>query len=135
MRGYEDLLDDLYKNLPKKVSTGERFEPPRLQSFMQGSQTIVKNFTDAANALRRDPQHMLKFISKELATAGNVEGSRAILQGKFKEEQLNARLTAYIKEYVLCNECKKPDTTLTVFEGAKYKRCEVCGARAPVKSI
>jgi translation initiation factor 2 subunit 2 len=135
MEEYEELLDSLYKKLPKKSRASERFEPPRFSSFMQGNQTMIRNFLEVATALRREPQHLLKFISKELATAGNYDAGRAMLQGKFKEEQLNSRLSAYIKEYVMCNECKKPDTTLTTFEGAKYKRCEVCGARAPVKAI
>lgn len=135
MMKYEDLLDTAYEKLPKKLIKKERFEPPRFQSMVQGNQTFVKNFSEVATALRREPNHILKFIAKELATAGNYDGRRGILNGKFREDQLNLKLDAYISEFVICRECKKPDTELITFESTKYKRCEVCGARSPVEQV
>jgi translation initiation factor 2 subunit 2 len=132
---YEQMLDKLYKNMPQRKATTERFEPPVFLSFYQGNQTFIRNFGEVASKLRRDTQHILKYLSKELATAGSYDGKRVMLQGKFRDEQLNSRLTAYIEEYVLCKECGKPDTELTTYEGIKYKRCEVCGARAPTKAV
>ena len=135
MNKYEELLDVVYEKLPNRVVKRERFEPPKFETMVQGNQTFIKNLSDVASVLRRDPNHLLKFVAKELATAGNFDGKRGILQGKFKEDQLNSRLDVYIIEYVICNECKKPDTDLMVYEGAKYKRCEVCGARSPVEQV
>ena len=135
MMKYEDLLDTAYEKLPKKLIQKERFEPPKFQSLVQGNQTFIKNFSDVAVALRREPNHLLRFIAKELATAGNYDGRRGILNGKFREDQLNLKLDAYISEFVICRECKKPDTELIAFEGIKYKRCEVCGARSPVEQV
>lgn len=132
---YESLLERIYEKLPKKALAKERFEEPRFSSFVQGNQTFIRNFDDVAIALRREPSHVLKYVSKELATAGNLDGKRGILQGKFREEQLNDRLHNYIAEYVICKECKKPDTQLVSLEGVRYIRCEACGARAPVKSV
>lgn len=135
MEKYEQMLEKIYVDLPKKISTHERFEPPVFDSFIQGKQTIIKNFTDVANTLRREPVHVLQYISRELATAGNIAGHRALLQGKFEKGQISSRLTKYIEEYVLCNECKKPDTRVVVFEGVRCKQCEVCGARSPLRPI
>jgi translation initiation factor 2 subunit 2 len=135
MSDYAELLEQAYEKMPKKTASKERFEAPRFVSMLQGSQTFINNFSEVADALRRDPKHLLKYVVKELATAGNCDGKRGILNGKFRDEQLNAKLDAYITEFVICKECKKPDTDLIVFEGIKYKRCEVCGARAPVKQV
>ncbi len=135
METYEEMLAKVYEKLPEKKGEGERFEMPKFRSFIEGKTTVITNFKDVVSTLRRDPQHLLKFLNRELATPAHYDGRRAILQGRFKEEQLNARLTAYVKEYVLCKECRKPDTELIVFEGVKYKRCEACGARAPVKPL
>ena len=132
---YENMLDKLYENLPKKKKGTERFEMPILISFIHGKQTIIKNIHEAASKLRRDPQHLLKYIMKDLGTSGNLEANRSIMQGKFKDSLINSRLKNYIEEYVICKECGKPDTELITFEGMKYKRCEVCSARAPVKAI
>ena len=135
MKKYEELLDNLYDKLPKRVARKERFEPPKFMSMVQGNQTFIRNFGDVADALRREPYHLLRYMAKELATSGNIDGKRGILQGKFRDVQLNSRLDGYLKEFVMCTECKKPDTALITFEGAKYKRCEVCGARSPVEQV
>lgn len=132
---YETMLDELYEKLPEKVLKKERFEPPEFISFIQGSQTVVRNFVDVAETLRRDPRHLFKYITRELATAGVIENKRLVLQGKFREDVLNKKLTDYIKEYVLCRECQRPDTSIVEIEGVKHIRCEACGARAPVRPL
>jgi len=121
--------------MPKNTVSKERFEPPKFSSLVQGNQTFIKNFSEVADILRRDPKHLMKYISKELATSGNYDGKRGILNGKFREDQANSKLEYYIKEFVICKECKKPDTDLISVEGIKYKRCEVCGARSPVEQV
>jgi translation initiation factor 2 subunit 2 len=132
---YEKLLDAAYEKMPKRAAAKERFEPPRFSSIVQGNQTFIKNFSEVAGALRREPVHLLRYVAKQLATSGNFDGKRGILSGKFKDEQLNGKLDFYISEFVMCKECKKPDTGLVTFEGIKYKRCEVCGARSPVEQV
>ena len=135
MDNYEKMLEGAYKEIPDKSHLSERWEAPRIYSNQQGNQTMIRNVNEVTGNLRREPQLLLKFFSKEFATAGNYDGKRIILQGKFTQDQLNARLTNFIKEYVLCSECSKPDTELTIFSGSPYKRCEVCGAKAPVRKI
>lgn len=135
MDNYEKMLDSAYTRIPEKAHTSERWEAPKFYSNQEGNQTMIRNVNEVAGNLRRDSQHLLKFLSKELATAGNYDGKRIILQGKFTQDQLNARLDAYIREYVLCSECGKPDTETMNFGGAPYKRCGVCGAKAPVRKI
>jgi translation initiation factor 2 subunit 2 len=132
---YRKLLDKLYRELPEKAKVRKRFEMPRFDSFVQGNQTIINNFTDVASALRREPKHLMKFLTKESATAGTLQKNRLILQGKFRDRLLNERLEIYVKEYVLCRECKKPDTKLAVVQGVQHLVCEACGARSPVRVL
>ncbi len=134
-KDYEKMLNKIYENMPEKVTHKERFEMPSLISFNQGKQTIIKNLTEAANKLNRKPEHILKYIAKDLGTTGYVDGQRGVLTGNFKPKLIESRFKNYIDEYVICKECGKPDTVLVKFEGVEYKRCEVCGARAPVKHI
>ncbi|MEM3411710.1 MAG: translation initiation factor IF-2 subunit beta [archaeon] len=131
---YEELLKRAYQNM-KVVKTGERFEYPVVIVSSQGNQTIIKNFVEISNILRRDVNHLVKYLAKELASSISISGKSAILVGKFKQELIQAKLNNYILEYVICKECKKPDTTLENFQGVMYKICQACGARSPVKSI
>ncbi|MBI4214710.1 translation initiation factor IF-2 subunit beta [archaeon] len=132
---YTGLLERAKKAVPARASTGERFETQNFDSFIQGNQTIIRNFAEVSQKLRREPKHLVKYIAKELACIADLDGARALLKGKFKPDQLNSRLKNYVSEYVLCDQCGKPDTTFMMVESIRYKRCEVCGARSPIKQI
>jgi translation initiation factor 2 subunit 2 len=132
---YEELLKKAMENMPKKEGTGERFEMPRVDSIVQGTQTIIKNFSAIAGALRREPKHVLKFLTKELAAPGSVDGQRAMLQSKLPQRIIQAKLELYVKEYVICKECTRPDTKLVKDGRISLIKCEACGAKSPVKAI
>jgi translation initiation factor 2 subunit 2 len=133
--GYEELLSKAYDKMPKPLKATDRFEVPTVESNVQGSQTMIRNFSQICETLRREPRHLLKFLAKELATPANFDGSRAILQAKIPQNFIQKKLEIYVKEYVLCKECGQPDTKLTREDRIESLKCEACGARTPVKSI
>jgi len=131
---YDDLLNRAYDALPKDRDSSERFEVPRVKAFIQGSKTIVQNFDVLCQQLRREDKFLMKFFTKELAVPGTLDGKRLVLQGKFPERVLNERLDIFVKMYVICKECGKPDTKIVEQgRGLRMLVCEACGARAPVK--
>jgi len=130
---YDQMLDRLYMQLPQKEKGGERFEIPKLDSYLQGHKTVVKQFTQAMKAVGRDEKHVLKFITKELGTAATVSEGRLVLNGKFFAEQINKMFTNYVKIFVLCPECNRPDTKFSDQHGVKMLKCEACGALSPIR--
>ena len=132
---YEKMLDSVYKELPEKAKEKSRFKMPTFESFIQGKETIIKNYTSVVGALRRKPEHVTKYLSKELATVATPDDARLVLKGRFREEDLNKKLMNYAKTYVLCDECGKPDTEIVVQDKVRFLRCEACGARAPIPVI
>ena len=131
---YEQLLDDLYEKLPKKQEHTERFEIPKLESFVEGNRTIVKNFKVVCDKLRREPELVMKYLVKKLAVPSGIQGERLILQRKLNEEVLNKRLEEFVEHYVMCKECKRPDTHIDdAGRGTKMLVCESCGAKSTVK--
>ena len=132
---YEKLLDRAYAALPKEALTKERFEMPVADSFIQGQKTNVKNFGSILKTIRREPEHMLKYITKEIGTQATTQEDRLVLNGKFTSKQVNDIFTNYIKMYVLCHECLRPDTKIADEHGVKLLKCEACGASSPVKRL
>ena len=132
---YESLLNKAYEKLPKTEEQIDRFQVPLAETMIQGNQTIIKNFSQIAETLRREPSHILKFLAKELATPAGLDGSRAILQAKFSQKIIQQKLEVYVTEYVFCKECKRPDTKLTKEDRITILKCEACGAKSPVKAI
>jgi translation initiation factor 2 subunit 2 len=129
---YTKLLDSAMQEIPKKTSSGERFELPNIQGVRIGSRTIVQNFKEIADRMNRDPHHLLKFLSKELATAATLDGARAIFQGVFKVQSMNRLLNIYAQRFVICPVCKRPDTKIDKQERYTFLVCEACGARSSI---
>ena len=130
---YEKLLDKAYKELPEVKVDNSRFEIPKAQGHIQGSKTIINNFIKIAQILRREPNHLQKYLLRELATPGNMDGPRLILNRKISSVLINKKIEQYSKDFVLCKECGKPDTILKKEDRFTYVRCQACGAKYNVK--
>ncbi|MEM3422491.1 MAG: translation initiation factor IF-2 subunit beta [Candidatus Bilamarchaeaceae archaeon] len=135
MSDYEKLLDNIYSNLPERTKhSGERFEPPKFDYFIEGNKTIIKNFKTVCEKLRRNPKLLLKFLTKELAVPGEIQGERMVLQRKVVGDTLEKKLMEFINKFVMCKECSRPDTNIQeVGRGMLIMICESCGARRTVK--
>jgi translation initiation factor 2 subunit 2 len=132
---YLKSLDRALEKIPKKAVSGERFEEPRPDITVFGTRTVIHNFADLAKRLNRNPHHILKFLSKEMATAGTYDGQRVFFQGKFQEDSIVKLLHIYVARYVLCSICKRPDTKIEKSGRFITLTCEACGAKSPVRPI
>jgi len=132
---YEQLLKRAEEKISKELTTEGRFKIPKPAVLVQGNNTLVTNFSEITGMIRRDPKHLLKFLSKQLAAPGSLEGSRANFLGKFSEEQIENKIKLYAREYVFCPICGKPDTKLVEEEGVIKMKCEACGSKRFVQKV
>jgi len=133
MEDYESMLDRARGALPEKTMAFERFETPAIESMLQGSKTIIRNFDVILQKIRRPPEMLSKYFSRELAIPATIEGNKLVLHGKFYERNLKDKFQAFVDAAVVCKECKRPDTKIIEKDGVKTLICEACGARSPVK--
>jgi len=131
---YEELLKKAKKDLPDTSKETSRFEIPLVRGHIQGNRTIISNFNQIADTLRRDHEHLLKYILKELATPGEIKKKGVIIGRKVSASMINEKIQQYAKEFVICRECKKPDTKLIKEDRVMFIKCLACGARQPVKT-
>ena len=131
---YEKLLESARKKLPKSVLEKERFEIPKVMGHIQGNKTIITNFNQICSTLRREPQQLLKYLQRELATPASINGPRLILGRKISSSLINAKIEQYTNDFVICPECKKPDTKLIKENRIFFIKCMACGAKHPVKA-
>jgi translation initiation factor 2 subunit 2 len=129
---YEEMIERAFSKLPEKKETGERFEIPKVRGHIQGNKTVISNFHEICSVLRRKPEHVLKFLLKELATPGEISKNFLILGRKISASQINEKIDKYAKMYVFCPECKKPDTELIKESSFTFIKCSVCGAKRSV---
>ncbi|MBI2936747.1 MAG: translation initiation factor IF-2 [Thaumarchaeota archaeon] len=132
---YEQLLKRLREGLGASDVKGpvERIELPEPQIYWLGRKTIFRNFMEYPRILRRDPDKVLMYLAKELATAASLDGERAIFIGRKDKGSFSALLNRYMKERVVCPICGRPDTHTEKEKRLQFLVCEACGARSPIR--
>jgi translation initiation factor 2 subunit 2 len=135
MASYEELLVKAYHSIPQKALSHERFEIPRAESFIQGNKTIVRGIGELIRTMRREKKHFLKWLTKETALPITESNNQLLINGKIGAIQLNKLIEIYFNQFVLCPECKKPDTKVIIQEGVHMLKCEACGAVKPVAGL
>ena len=129
---YEKLLEDALRKIPKKTKKKSRFEIPKADVMISGKRTFIQNFGQITSMLNREPRILLKFLLRELAAPGVLEGNVAVIQGEFSKRQIDALIKRFVKIYVICPVCGSPDTFLVKERKIYYILCAACGAKSPV---
>jgi translation initiation factor 2 subunit 2 len=130
---YEALLKKAYANVTEQSESTDRFIVPEAKVYIEGKTTILENFAEIADVVRRDQDHLMKYLLGELGTAGKIDGTRAIFNGKFEPSLINGLVRGYVDDYVICSECGKPDTRLVKDDRVLLLRCDACGGHRPVR--
>ena len=131
---YEALLGEAYQNI-KPTEFCDRFEIKKVEGMHEGNKTVVTNFAQIVSCMRRDGEHLSRFLFKELASPGNIDGDRLILTRKLSSAQINEKVAKYIEKFVKCSKCGKPDTEIMT-EGEKtFLKCMACGTKKEIHNI
>jgi translation initiation factor 2 subunit 2 len=132
---YEKLLNEAYEKIKPIESKIDRFEIPKAEGHIEGVRTIITNFKQICSYIRREPAHVLKFLLGELASPGSIKGERLVLTRKISSSQVNEKIKLYVDTYVLCKECKKPDTEIQREDRFTFIHCLACGAKKSISKI
>jgi len=131
---YKELLQRAKANAPAGLQEKERFEIPKVLGHVEGNKIIITNFQVIATTLRREEEHLLKYLLRELAAPGYVRNGRLVLGTKIGASKVNQKVKEYADEFVFCHECGKPDTDIKREGQLHTLVCSACGARRIVKS-
>ena len=131
---YEELLDSAYEEVEVSEEC-ERFECLAVKGHHEGVRTVISNFGKVAACLRRKPEHLLKFLRRELGIQGEIKGDRLVVSRRLSSKDVNAKVQKYAKLYVICGKCGKPDSELDEEGGKLFVRCLACGNKDEVHKI
>ena len=134
-RQYDDLLSKARAGL-EKISTKSslnRLELPDPQVLWVGNKTILRNYAEYPKLFRRDPDRVLMYLAKELATAASIDGDRAIFIGRKDKASFMQLFQKDMADNVTCPVCGSPDTHVETVSRLHFRVCEACGARSAAK--
>jgi len=131
---YEKLLKRIEKNLSKATQANDvRFELPPVDVMWEGQRTFFRNFAEYPKIMRRDPDKLLQYLSKEFAVPAERVGDSAIFVGKRDPDDFTRLLKIYVSDYIECPTCKSPDTKIEKEKRISFLICEACGAKSTIK--
>src|SRR5690606_25831942 len=130
---YEDMLNNVYKQMPDSVKNKERFVIPLVKGHLEGNKTVISNLKDIVQTLGRDQDHVVKFLLKELAAPGEIKGNLFIIGTKTTSVLVNEKIKNYDQPYVICNVCGKPDTKIVKENGLYNLICQACGNKQAIR--
>eukprot|EP00571_Detonula_confervacea_P017817 CAMPEP_0172298500 /NCGR_PEP_ID=MMETSP1058-20130122/1129_1 /TAXON_ID=83371 /ORGANISM="Detonula confervacea, Strain CCMP 353" /LENGTH=372 /DNA_ID=CAMNT_0013007775 /DNA_START=351 /DNA_END=1469 /DNA_ORIENTATION=- len=96
-----------------------------------GSKTVIANISAVAQSLHRDPGEVNKFFGCELGaqTTYNAETDRAQVNGHHTDSVLQQLMHKYIEGFVICPNCRLPETEYKIKSGVVFHKCAACGAK------
>ena len=132
---YNLLLARARKQLESINVEHERFVIPELDNMIQGKKTVLRNAGQISKTLKRDIQHMLRYFVKETGVPATNDDTKIILNGMVNSYKVSQIYTKYINEFVLCKQCKKPETRIITEKGVLLLKCDACGGINPIRKL
>ena len=130
---YDALLERARDRIPTDISERNRWTMPTPEVLVEGNQTIIRNFSSIVDAMDRDANHVYQYLINELGTSGTREQVRVMLKGRVPPKRIKEKIVAYVKTYILCEQCKAPDTRFIKEDRTTLLKCQACGATRPVR--
>jgi len=125
-------------NVPRCIDDPHyRYTMPILRVKVEGRgkmiKTLLLNLPSVANDVFRSPEYLLKFFGFEFAAPTKIDATertnvKFIVCGQRDVNELEDALDKFIDGFVLCGECKNPETVLHVKKGSVSFRCKACGS-------
>ena len=112
-----------------------RYKMPAVFGKIEGSgngiKTAIPNITDVGLSLHRAPGEVNKFFGCELGaqTTYSEETDRAIINGAHTDDALQNLMHRYIELFVLCPNCRLPETEYKIKNECIFHRCMACGCK------
>ncbi|KRH92108.1 Translation initiation factor 2, beta subunit (eIF-2beta) [Pseudoloma neurophilia] len=133
---YENLLKRAVHILKNNDNTQAKIKLPLEVKREYGNKTVM-NLVEIAKILKRDPEHIKKYLFSELTTSGSVNAKgQLIMKGNFTKTKIQDVLRLYIEYFMVCTSCDAVLNTQIVKENRMYNlKCFNCGATKYVGNI
>lgn len=128
MSTFEELLDQAYSQLGKEISKTTLLLP-QLEVDISPTRLHWKNVISFCQVVKRDPDHFISFLKKEMMgkEINWFSGSKAdglIIHGKRQSKKdVTEMALKYVNVFVTCPSCKNSNTVLT----KEQYNCLDCG--------
>ena len=99
-----------------------------------GIKTVIPNISDVGLSLHRSPGEVNKFFGCELGaqTSYSPDTDRAVVNGAHVDAMLQQLMHKYIELFVICPNCRLPETEYKIKSDTIWHKCAACGSKEMV---
>jgi len=117
-----DSLDPSYRYTMARMKSTE-------EGKGNGVRTVILNMKDVAKDLKIPPEYPTKWFGYELGAISKYDTKTgfASLNGRHTSQRLAKLLDLFINIYILCPNCKLPETDIYVKKDIIKRDCRACG--------
>ena len=93
--------------------------------------TILTNMDKFSKELMFDKNILIRILGKKLSCKSGIDKNNIYyLQGEYSNEQVKRTLYSFIKEYLLCVTCNKPEVNIKYKKNKIKQKCRSCGNKS-----
>lgn len=102
--------------------------------------TSFTNLDDVAKDLKIPPPYIPHYMAKSIGAQAKYDGKKPAMQrgtisGEYPVNQLSDLLIKFIREFVLCPQCRLPELDYGVRKDAVRARCRGCGWKGKLEAV
>jgi len=127
MKSYEEMLEEALKKLPEVVISSDRYALPEIEVRYEKNKTYILNIKEILFKIKRDEKDFKGDFSRIIGIPVKFEKNYMVINGVINKEVLKKKLEEYVKNFVICEVCGKPETRIVIENGIKYLKCDACG--------
>ncbi|MEM5820825.1 MAG: hypothetical protein QXP34_00685 [Candidatus Aenigmatarchaeota archaeon] len=133
MKSYEEMLEEGLKRLPQIVVNVDRYALPEIEVRYEKNKTYILNIKEILFKLKREKEEFKGDFSRIVGIPARFEKDVLVLNGIINKEVLKRKLEEYVKVFVICDVCNKPETRIVIENNIKYLKCDACGNKKIIR--
>ncbi|AYV85019.1 MAG: hypothetical protein Satyrvirus2_30 [Satyrvirus sp.] len=139
MSQYPYSYDDMLYKLHVTKSAEDNYTKinlPAINVSRKNKLSIISNFFAYSEKLNRKKEDIADFFKRETGVANSINNQdQLIIQGNFNETKCETIMKNYIKQFVMCKQCKGLNSVLVKEDGLTYMECKQCLAKTSMGKI
>jgi translation initiation factor 2 subunit 2 len=139
MTGYPYSYDELLFRLHNAKSSDEIYKKinlPPLKVCKKNKLSIFVNFDVYSEKLNRSKEHISNYFKAETNIGNSINNQNQLLiQGILNETKCESIMRNYIKQFVMCRQCKGINSVLVKENGLTFLQCNQCLAKTSMGKV
>jgi len=126
-------LDRAYSQLELKNKNKKKPTFPQPNIISKDRKTYFINFSELCESLNRTPEYVKKYLETETNISTSILGDGGLkFDVQIKPQQIKNIITTFIKNLVLCVDCRSCITTLEKDTRILYLCCSSCNSKKSI---